>query len=242
MSFVITLQVREGIVMASDSRLTLNATKQGGDGPIVHLAAAQTDSTNKTFLASGSIGISTHGAAEVNSVPISGFVESFINEKVVPNELEVDEVPEALLEYFHDLPTIPQTQFHVAGFKHEGESYEPHVWTVNVHEDNAVRSNNGTDAHVAWGGEADVITRLLKPVILNEGGAQQELPNVQVPFNFFTLQDAIDFALFAVRTTIDSIRFQARPKTVGGPIDILVLKPLESSWIQRKRLVGETRD
>ena len=54
-----------------------------------------------------------------------------------------------------------------------------------------------------------------------------------------TLQDAIDFSIYAIRTTIDTMRFQARPKTVGGPIDVLLLTPKEVKWIQSKELHGE---
>jgi len=53
------------------------------------------------------------------------------------------------------------------------------------------------------------------------------------------LQDAVDFSIFAIRTTIDAIRFQARPKNVGGPIDVLVITPDGAEWIQRKELRGE---
>jgi hypothetical protein len=53
------------------------------------------------------------------------------------------------------------------------------------------------------------------------------------------LQDAIDFSIYAIRTTIDTIRFQARPKNVGGSIDVLVIAPDGAKWIQRKELKGE---
>ena len=50
-----------------------------------------------------------------------------------------------------------------------------------------------------------------------------------------TVQDAIDFSVYAIRTTIDTIRFQARPKNVGGNIDVLLLKPnQEPRWIKKK--------
>jgi hypothetical protein len=55
-----------------------------------------------------------------------------------------------------------------------------------------------------------------------------------------SLQDAIDFSIYAIRTTIDTMRFQARPKNVGGPIDVLVLTPDETKWIQRKALRAST--
>lgn len=59
MSFVITLYVREGIVMASDSRLTLNTQNQQGHNQIVNLAVGQSDSNYKTFLSHSNVGIST---------------------------------------------------------------------------------------------------------------------------------------------------------------------------------------
>jgi len=34
------------------------------------------------------------------------------------------------------------------------------------------------------------------------------------------------------------MRFQARPKNVGGPIDVLTLTPEGVKWIQRKELHG----
>jgi hypothetical protein len=53
------------------------------------------------------------------------------------------------------------------------------------------------------------------------------------------VQDAIDFAIYAVRATIDTMRFEARPKNVGGPIDVLLITPQGSRWIQRKELHGQ---
>jgi hypothetical protein len=50
-----------------------------------------------------------------------------------------------------------------------------------------------------------------------------------------TVQDAIDFAVYAIRTTIDTMRFQARAKNVGGNIDVLLLKPNQDpQWIKKK--------
>jgi hypothetical protein len=55
-------------------------------------------------------------------------------------------------------------------------------------------------------------------------------------YDAMALQDAVDFSTFAIRTTIDTIRFQARPKNVGGPIDVVVLTPDGPTWIQKKQL------
>ena len=79
---------------------------------------------------------------------------------------------------------------------------------------------------------------LIQPVGLldQQGKLSSALPHQPIPWGFFTLQDAVDFAIFAVRSTIDALRFQPRAKTVGGPIDVLVIKPTGASWIQRKEL------
>jgi hypothetical protein len=56
-----------------------------------------------------------------------------------------------------------------------------------------------------------------------------------------TVQDAIDYALYAVRTTIDTMRFEARLKTVGGFIDCLLITPDSAEWIQRKQFHGQLK-
>lgn len=61
-------------------------------------------------------------------------------------------------------------------------------------------------------------------------------PELDIAWNLMTLQDGIDFAEYAIKTTIDTMKFQIASKTVGGPIDILVIKPNGAQWIQRKEL------
>jgi hypothetical protein len=90
----------------------------------------------------------------------------------------------------------------------------------------------------AWDGEGDILARLFQPVFIKDNnGDYQQLPQFQIPWQFFTLQDAIDFAVYAIRTTIDSVRFLPRAKTVGGPIDVLVIQPNEAKWISKKELI-----
>lgn len=57
------------------------------------------------------------------------------------------------------------------------------------------------------------------------------IPEANSDFNIMNLQDAIDFVRFAIRTTIGTQRFLQMEKTVGGPIDVLVIKPQESIWV-----------
>jgi len=237
MSFIITMYVREGIVMASDSRITLNRTTHEADKSIVKLAVAGSDSNYKTFLAHDRIGVSTYGAADIKGVPIAGYIESFIAEKTSP-ETTVKDFAEGLLAHFGSFDPSPGAQFHVAGYQSESAILDQQVYHVHIADGSVRRVNQSAVPGASWGGEADILSRLIQPVAeLDEQGAiKTKLPHEQIPWQFFTLQDAIDFCVFAVRSTIDAMRFFPRPKTVGGPIDVLVLKPSSALWVQRKTL------
>lgn len=237
MSFVITMYVREGIVLASDSRLTLNATSQQGTNQVTQMAVGLSDSNYKTFLADR-IGISTFGAADVQGEPLGGHIETFMQEHVRGKGVEVDDVPKMLLEYFSRFQPAPATQFHVAGYSRKGDLSVQRIWDVNVASATVNLLNPLGLPGASWGGEGDILQRLILPMAsVNSAGTQESvLPQHHIPWQFFTMQDAIDFCIFAVRSTIDAIRFQPRPKTVGGPIDVLVIKPNEAVWVQRKEL------
>jgi hypothetical protein len=238
MSLIITLYVREGIVMAADSRLTLNTQRQELDKTVVNLAVGQSDSNYKLFLAPHDIGISTYGAADIKGVPIAGYVDSFIAAELKDEPASIEEVGNKLLKHFSAFTPVPQTQYHVAGYTKVNNQVEQEVWHVNVASKQISRVNPPGQQGASWGGEADILARLVQPVaqIDQQDKILEKFAHFQIQWHFFTLQDAIDFAVFAVRSTIDAMNFQPRAKTVGGPIDVLVIKPAGAAWIQRKEL------
>ena len=133
----------------------------------------------------------------------------------------------------------------MAGFKREGRASVPHVYYCHVDRAEVSRKNVNAQTGeltygASWGGQADVITRLLKAKqVVGADGQLQEITAARVNWHLLNVQDAIDFAIYAVRTTIDTMRFEARPKNVGGPIDVLLLTPPERAGFQRKELHGE---
>jgi hypothetical protein len=238
MSFIITIYVREGIVMASDSRLSLNNTSVEGDKNIINVSVAQSDANYKTFIAPGNIGISTYGRADIGGIPIAGFIETFIQAELQDKNITVDQIPDKLLTYFNKIKPPPSTWFHVAGYMLNGKVYEQRVWVVDVEKKTVINNCKPGEQGASWGGEADILSRLIMPVaeLDDKGQIKNKLPHFEIPWQFFTLQDAIDFAVFAIRSTIEAIRFQLRAKTVGGPIDVLIIKPDKVDWVQRKEL------
>ena len=62
-------------------------------------------------------------------------------------------------------------------------------------------------------------------------------PQSQPPYPVFSLQDAIDYAEFLIRTTIDHQRFSQTIPNVGGDIDIALVTPFDGfQWIRQKPL------
>jgi hypothetical protein len=225
--------------MASDSRLTMTNTDSSvAERIVVSMGVSQSDTNYKTFLGKGNIGISTFGAATIQGVPISGYIETFLNEKLTDGS-EIDGIPQLLIDYFHATPEVPDAGFHVAGYKKIGTQMQQRIWRCFVKPKAVVEIVPKQQLSGAlWDGETDVMTRLVHHTIhsQNEKGEFLKLSHFGIPFNMFTLQDMIDFAVYAIRTTADTMRFQMRGKTVGGPVDVLVIKPTESIWISRKTL------
>lgn len=229
MSLVVTLYVREGIVMAADSRATLNMVQKQGEIQKVNLSVAHSDSVRKLFLFQEKIGISVFGEAAINGVPISGYMDSFLGG--LESE-DVKDVAREILEFFSYSHPKPKTGFHVSGYAGD----EPFVYQVLIDRKEIRRINPEDTQGAAWAGESDILTRLLQPLYEKRGEKFIPLPYFQIPWGFFTLQDAIDFACFALKTTAESIRFMPRPKTVGGLIDVIVITPRRGFWVRRKEL------
>lgn len=235
MSFIITVYTNEGIIMASDSRTTYSNQTILPNGEIHHNFGIQiTDTTYKTFICNRRIGLSTCGDASIDGIPIAGFIESFISQNVT-NDDSVEGICNKLVEYFSQFNPIPAINFIVGGYN-EGDQKQ-HISRVFIATGKIIPTNDTNIPGTLWDGEADVLKRLVKLVgIKNEDGSYTDLPNYSIGFNFFTLQDAINFAQYAVDVTIKTMSFQNCVKTVGGPIDILAIKPSGAFWIQHKEL------
>lgn len=255
MSLIITTYVREGIVLSSDSRLSLS------NGKINLLNVTQTDSVRKTFVTSNNIGISTCGTADIAGVPISGFIDSFIRDVVGEQELNVEDVADMLLSHFRSINSELDTIFHVAGYdsveeetsnengNDDSQNPEKNITTKKIRVQRVFRVFIKTNLKVnvitapntqgtVFNGYTITLAKILNTVFLHpgKGKANIPLPTNGVQYSFFTLQDAIDFNRFGTQTTIDTMKFEFVDKTVGGPIDILVIEPDGSSWIQKKTL------
>lgn len=223
-SLITTIFIPEGIVMASDSRATnfLN-------GKII---PTFTDTATKLFLLEKhKIGISVCGQGILMDFPISSHIEKFIEKELTADD-DIITVTKKLLNYFKNISTSNEDiSFHVAGYKKENKVSVPYVYYLKIKDNLIKRKNMYSDVSKNYGiiysGKVDILESLLSSEV------------TFILWEEMTLQDAIDFSIHAIRTTIDTMRFQDRPKTVGGPIDVLLISSEEAKFIQKKEVQGE---
>ena len=131
MSFLIAVYVNEGIVLASDRRTTYSNTVEVEGNAIQRIGIHTTNSTDKTFMCPNGAGISTCGEASLQGAPITGYIQEVIRTQI-SEDCDVEEIPNLLVQYFQQLPIVPDTNFIVAGYKSVDEKKVQKVYKVNV--------------------------------------------------------------------------------------------------------------
>jgi hypothetical protein len=253
MSLAITAYVPEGIVMASDSRQSITIEGKTPDGkPLPKVDTVNSDNIYKTYLLARrdkndkpifEVGVQSFGQDLLGGISTASHVKRF-SEEVLTEDDDVTTIPRKLIDFFRKHFPTADTGFHIAGYKKEDKISIPYIYHCSVGRNIIERKNTKPDGGLTygatWSGQIDVLTGILQPSLLP--GPDSKPVTIHKPpilWDAMALQDAIDFALYAIRTTIDTIRFQARLKNVGGPIDVLVVTPDGAKWIQRKELKGE---
>lgn len=246
MSLVITVYVPEGIIMASDSRQSITIAGKRPDGEDFKAETVNSDAVMKTFLLEEQqVGVSNFGQDLLEGVPMASHIKRLIEEELVAAD-DVTNIAKKLVGHFRRSFPEADAGFHVAGYKKEGKMSVPYVYHCHVGRNVVERRNakpNGSILYGAtWSGQIDIITSIVNPVVVKAGKAKDRVIRAPAPiiWDAMTLQDAIDFSTYAIRTTIDTMRFQARPKNVGGAIDVLlVTADSKPRWIQKKEYRGE---
>lgn len=183
----------------------------------------------------------TEGAVAVlaglvkDGVPITGYIESFIREHI-NQDTDIINVPQMMIDYFHTTPKVPDTNFLVVGYRLENDIPSQQIFWLNV-KDESISPIDTTFPGARWDGETQTLSKIIQNTYMrDEDGKEISLGEMKVSWGLFTLQDAIDFAQYAVDVTIKTMHYSSVVETVGGPIDILVIKPERSFWIQHKEL------
>jgi len=154
----------------------------------------------------------------------------------ISEDTAIGDMPQIIIDYFNNLDEIPNSNFIVAGYSNIEATQEQIIYKVRLKK-KEIEKIDASSQGATWDGETLTLTRLLQNVALKgHDGKYADLPFESVLWEYFTLQDAVDFARFAVETTINTMRFKNVVETVGGGIDILVITPTEIQWLQKENL------
>ena len=217
--------------MAADSRLTITS-KSGVPPTEKEISFQLSDATQKLFCTESGVGISTAGSATISGKPIAGHIEEFV---LKHPQLKVNDTPKQLLAFFRGLDPKLATWFHVCGYDEGGQQK---VFRVFVADESVTDMNPKGTQGAVWSGETDILSRLLTDYFICTADGKPGAKEILFPvlWAHLSLQDAIDFAVFAMDATIGASRFQNRIKTVGGPVDLLAIKAGGVTWVQKKVL------
>jgi len=196
--------------------------------------------TQKVFPIAGKFGLMTYGSAFVNGRSIYNHVIALSERlKSLGNE-GYNEASSVIVTYFKDQLLLEWSKSGINaalqpdnvwpfGFQFTGYSLDQHGEPIAKSQIIGIGKVPKVDEHSNLGctvtGDTTVV-RMLWP-----GG--QNTAN----FGVFSMQDAIDYANFLIRTTADFQRFSGNLPNVGGDIDVgLVTQHRGFKWIAQKQL------
>ena len=234
MSLVVTVYVPSGIVMAADSRMSVLRSEDREENGEIRRVAQQLVLSDHAYkvveLRKVGVGASAYDAGVIADQPVDSHIHRFEEEVLTPDD-DVSAVAEKFLQYFQsNFPNVG-VGYHLAGYIVEGKVSVPYVLVGHTTRETNIRRVNATaDGKLQYG-----VVRAGDVLVANRLIDQNHLPL----FAAMPLQEAIDYAVHLIRTTIDTLRFEPRFPSVGGPIDVLVIRPSGIQWVQQKQLLGE---
>lgn len=251
MTIVVGVATPDGIVLGGDSRSTRLIGQQ-------HRVA--TDNAIKVFSLCDRLGVATYGDAFIGSNTIAGVMDEFVAQLGNPETITASELANSLTEFFDAAmkdvnKTAPSGQvalgFLVAGYDTDGIGRIFEVTlpprTIDQRVDTAgggfvVRGQGDVVNRMIFGFDWDLADEMKMTVdVAVEANLKKMRYRIQYPI---ALQDAIDFATFVTRTTIDMQRFsrgtEPDPLAIpgcGGPIRLIAVTRHGNEWVSNPPLV-----
>jgi hypothetical protein len=256
MTIAVGVACPEGLVFAADSRSSLLSANK---------FRIATDHAQKVFEIGGQFAAVTFGWSTLQGKTIAGVIKEVNAQTPVPDDIgAASEVMRDALKARIDAhiaagldppPPYDVLGFIMGGFDTNGVGHLKRIWLPSgTITDGSTTSNPGAQ----WDGETDAIVRLIwgsdrlrletsRWAKRNRDKLDEVVYNI--PIAWFALQDAIDFAAFIVRTTIDTQRFidgtvkePGSSPTCGGPLQIVTVTSHGGvEWVQQTKLRGDFR-
>ena len=250
MTLALIFKGTEGIVLAADSRVTLQFQAQAAGVSTPVLLSAHFDNATKLLKVQGQ----SHVAAVTYGLGSLGTVEPRTAHSYVPEfetqlgngRLSVQHFAQKLSDFFmaqHQASNTPAAasdmHFLVGGYD-EGSPYG-RVFEIAIPGAPAPVEHNGNGFGLIYGGQGEITSRILNgfdPSMpqwlgtrsnLDTAGVEQlrgdALKNhgLNIPYQFLPLQDCVDLSILLVETTAQLMEYTVGVRGVGGAIDVATI-------------------
>lgn len=267
MSLGIVVLSPSGIVLAADSRVTLNATNNlTGETLTVNYDNAtkllRFNEPNKY------VGAVTWGQAIIpgENRTAESYVPEFEASLKAGKRYPIQEFAKALSDFFVDQwktaavgYTGPEMIFQVAGYDDKVAYGHAFQFTVPQNPTPVEHVPMGTFS-ISWGGQTDMVDRMIRgfgqtlpgkiTTALGLDPAQQATLDAvltaeqwQFPIHLMPLQDCVSLVLSVMRGTVAMQQLAVTLRGVGGPIDLVTItRTVGLKPIQLKEVYGDDRD
>lgn len=269
MSLGVVIKGPEGLVLAADSRITLEAI-----APNSHPIHVSYDNATKLLSFNKEpnhwFGAVTYGAAVIGLRTAHSYIPEFeldLENKHKGKRIKVENFAQELSDFFfsrwkEEIPgdySGPGMTFVVAGFDQDSAYGKVYIFTIPSQPSPGPRHRLEKEFGMTWGGQLSVVSRLIHgydPILLKLLKEKCELNDKQIdeiqksikqnieyniPYDILPLQDCVDLAIFLIRTTISAQGLAIGLRGVGGPIDIATISSTKGlEPIQRKNVHGES--
>ena len=266
MSLGVVIKGPEGVVLAADSRVTLEAQKKGGPRIPVNF-------DNATKLLSFSkphnyVGCVTYGAAVIGQRTAHSYLPEFEQLVLGKKEqtLKIEDYSKELSQFFlklwnENMPSDysgPNMTFVVGGYDLGGAYGKVFLFDIPEHPTPDPQHSGDKQFGMTWGGQLEIASRIIHGFdpalpgvikrILNLSDEQiehlinelRENLTFPIPYAVLPLQDCVDSAIFLIRATMVAQRLAIGVRGVGGPIDVAVVTRTGGlKYIQQKAIYGE---
>lgn len=240
MSIVVSVKVHDGIVLGAESMTQIfGSDAQGTVGVVKTYENAQ-----KLYqVGELPMGVMAYGIGNIGPRSIGSFISEF--SRKVGDIKKVEDVAKELSgflkkvheEGFKDLrpEQRPDLGVFIGGYS-EGEPLAEE-WEFNVpRAETPKRVRPLAQFGASWRGVSIPFTRLYRGIDprledeLIKAGVKKEILDKFAPapivFDGMPVQEAIDFAVFILQTTINMAKFEIGPPSCGGPLWVAVISPL----------------
>lgn len=247
MTICASVKVRDGLVLGTDSMAQIwGRDAQGKRG------AVKTYGNARKLFQVGKLqtGVMSYGIGNLGQRSIQGFLREFSS--IYSDDASVEAIAANLFRFFSEPYAAlfgegqqrPTLGFFVAGYSPDQPFSKE--WEFRFPDDNSPRQVRPLEVFGAsWRGTPFPFTRLYKgydPRIvrkLKEEGITDEIIDntvkafhATVVYRGMPVQDAVNFVVFILRTTIGLTSFEIGPPICGGPLQIASLLPSEGfRWI-----------